>query len=176
MHCSVLFVFTSHVSCSYSNLIELAFLNFGLIQMFKLFLAYFSKCIHKYDKVWFTILWDLLDAGGLQYRTIYTTQQYWLSLWCLWSHWWLCHCDGFIFVMALSLFRLLHQTMWHNRVGLSLVYSLFVWLTLWIWWHYCYRFVMVHIVKLLLHWCFICLENSITQYTSVVVYSMLLWW
>ena len=122
-----------------------------------LFLAYFSKCMYNYEKVWFTILWGLLDAGGLQYITIYTTQQYWLSLLCLWSLWWLCHCDGFIFVMALSLFRLLHQTMWHNRVGLSLVYSLFVWLTLWIWWHYCYRSVMVHacglgVILVLLFW------------------------
>ena len=125
--------------------------------------------MYKYDNVWFTILWGLLDAGGLQYRTIYTTQQYWLSLWCLWSLWWLCPCDGFIFVvMALSLFRLFHQTMWHLTVGLSLVYSFFVWLTLWIWWHYCYRFVMVRIVKLLLHWCFICLENSTC--------NIILWW
>ena len=129
VHCSVLFVFTSQILCSYSILIEFAFLNFRLIQMFKLFLAYFSKCMHKYDKVWFTILWGLLDVGGLQHTTIYTTQQYWLSLVCLWSPCWLCHCAGIIFVLDLSLFRLLHQALLHITDGLSLVYSLFVWLT-----------------------------------------------
>ncbi len=76
--------------------------------------------------------------------------------------WWVYFCDGFVIVQAFAS----GNVAYHSWVIFE--YSLFVSLTLWIWWHYCYRFVMVHIVKLLLHWCFICLENS--------TYNIILWW
>ncbi len=146
VHCSVLFVFTSQISCSYSILIEFAFLNFGLIQMFKLFLhisVNVCTSMTKYGSLFCEACWMLVDCNTEQYTQLNNIDYLYdvfdpfggFAIVMVLFLWWLCHCSGFCIrqcgISQLGyLWCILCLYGWHCEYGDTTVTGL-SWYTLW---------------------------------------------